>query len=432
MTTTGLYRGDVPSAAISAAPRRFIAVVGRSQTWKNLAYLALAFPLGLAYVVVLSVGLSVGAGLAIVFVGLPILCATLAAWRGMASLERTLARSLLGVRIPMPPQRESGLTAWTRVKLWLRDPVTWKSFVFVIAKLPMGIVALVVITVPGALALVLALAPVIAIWVPIVFFGWEIDGPLEALPLLPVGVLASVATLHLFNGLSWPYGLTARVMLGPSTVELHERVDDLRDSRARILAAADDERRRIERDLHDGAQQRLVSLTLTLGLAEGRFESDPDTARKLVHEAREEAQRAVQELRELARGIHPALLSERGLGPALDALAARAPVPVEVSGVPDERLPAAVEAALYYTTAEALTNIAKYARAHRATVTVETEPGFVTLSVSDDGAGGADPVVGSGLRGLRDRVEALDGRLDVVSPPAQGTTVIAVIPLEAP
>ena len=324
----------MPSAAISAAPRRFIAVVGRSQTWKNLAYLALAFPLGLAYVIVLSVGLSVGAGLAIVFVGLPILCATLAAWRGMASLERTLARSLLGVRIPMPPQRESGLTAWTRVKLWLRDPVTWKSFVFVIAKLPMGIVALVVITVPGALALVLALAPVIAIWVPIVFFGWEIDGPLEALPLLPVGVLASVATLHLFNGLSWLYGLTARVMLGPSTVELHERVDDLRDSRARILAAADDERRRIERDLHDGAQQRLVSLTLTLGLAEGRFESDPDTARKLVHEAREEAQRAVQELRELARGIHPALLSERGLGPALDALAARAPVPVEVSGVP--------------------------------------------------------------------------------------------------
>jgi signal transduction histidine kinase len=432
VTATRVYRGDVPPAAISAVPRRFFGVVTRPQTWKNLVYLALAFPLGVAYVVVLAVGLSTGAGLAIVFVGLGILFATLMAWRGMAALERGLARSLLGVRIPLPPAREEGLPAWVRVKQWLRDPVTWKSLVFVIAKLPLGIVALAALAGPGFVAVVLLLSPLITAFVPIVFFGWEIADPLEALPLAPVGALACVAALHLFNGLSWLYGLTARVMLGPSTVELRERVDDLRGSRARILAAADEERRRIERDLHDGAQQRLVSLSLTLGLAESRLASDPELSAKLVREAREEALRAVQELRELARGIHPALLSERGLGAALDALAARSPVPVEVTGVPAERLPPSVEAALYYTTAEALTNVAKYAGAQQVRVSIETLPGLVSLEVADDGSGGADPSGGSGLRGLRDRVEALDGRLEVVSAPDEGTTVIAVIPLESP
>src|SRR5262245_2080554 len=149
---------------------------------------------------------------------------------------------------------------------------------------------------------------------------------------------------------------------------LRERVDNLRDARQRILDAGDEERRRIERDLHDGAQQRMVSVAVTLGLAESKLESDPALAAELVSQAREEAQLAVKELRELARGIHPALLSERGLGVALAALAARAPVPVAVSGAPEQRIAPAIEAAAYYITAEALTNVAKYARAEHATV----------------------------------------------------------------
>ena len=148
--------------------------------------------------------------------------------------------------------------------------------------------------------------------------------------------------------------------------ELRTRVDDLRDARQRILAAADEERRRIERDLHDGAQQRLVSVALTLGMAESRLATDPEAAAKLIAQARREAQLAVQELRELARGIHPALLSDRGLGAALDALATRAPVPVTISGVPSDRLAPPVEATAYYVTAEALTNVAKYAQAREA------------------------------------------------------------------
>ena len=213
---------------------------------------------------------------------------------------------------------------------------------------------------------------------------------------------------------------------------LRTRVEDLRDARQRILAAADEERRRIERDLHDGAQQRLVAVTLTLRLAESRRATDPASAAKLVAQAREKAQLAVEELRELARGIHPALLSDLGLGAALEALATRAPVPVQVSGVPDDRLCQTVEAAAYYVTAEALTNVAKYAHATEAFVHLTLEEECLRLQVRDDGIGGADPTAGSGLRGLRDRVDALDGSLELDSPPGGGTTVTVEIPVDQP
>jgi signal transduction histidine kinase len=205
---------------------------------------------------------------------------------------------------------------------------------------------------------------------------------------------------------------------------LRERVAVLRDARQRIIAAADEERRRIERDLHDGAQQRMVALATMLSLAEARFKIDPERAAELVSRARAEAELAVKELRDLARGIHPAVLSDLGLAAALDALAARAPVPVQVSGVPSAPLPAAVEAAAYFVTAEALTNVAKYARASECSVCLTLEDSRLRVEVRDDGVGGADPSTGSGLLGLRDRVEALDGRLEVDSPPGAGTTVV--------
>ena len=208
---------------------------------------------------------------------------------------------------------------------------------------------------------------------------------------MPPGVLLLLCCLHLFNGLAWLYGVCARIMLGPSTVDLRERVEGLRDASARILTAADDERRRIERDLHDGAQQRLVALNVLLGVVETKIESDPATAAPLVARARQEAQAAVKELRELARGIHPALLADRGLTAALEALAGRAPFPVAVAGVPARRLPAAVEATAYFITAEALTNVAKYAGATRAWVELSEERGRLRVTVTDDGVGGADP-----------------------------------------
>jgi signal transduction histidine kinase len=211
---------------------------------------------------------------------------------------------------------------------------------------------------------------------------------------------------------------------------LRARVDHLRDARQRILDAADAERRRIERDLHDGAQQRMVAVAVTLGLAESKLESDPATAARLVAQAREEAQAAVKELRELARGIHPALLSERGLGVALEALAARAPVPVEISGVPSDPICAPVESAAYFVTAEALTNVAKYACANGAWVDLALADDHLRVEVRDDGVGGADPSTGTGLRGLRDRVDALDGRFEIDSPPGGGTTITVELPLD--
>jgi signal transduction histidine kinase len=210
---------------------------------------------------------------------------------------------------------------------------------------------------------------------------------------------------------------------------LRHRVDDLRTARQRIIAAADAERRRIERDLHDGAQQRMVAVAVTLGLAQTRFASDPEGAFQLIAQAREEAQAAVKELRELARGIHPAVLSDHGLGPALEALASRAPVPVDVRGVPEGPLAHEVEACAYFVTAEALTNVAKYAHARSASVELTLEDDRLRVQVRDDGVGGADPTSGTGLRGLRDRVDALDGDLDIESPPGGGTTLTAEVPV---
>jgi PAS domain S-box-containing protein len=199
-------------------------------------------------------------------------------------------------------------------------------------------------------------------------------------------------------------------------------------SRARIVEAGDAERRRLERNLHDGAQQRLVALALTVRLAERKLETEPGEACVLLGRAGTELEQALGELRELARGLHPAVLTERGLGPALDALATRAPVPVEVEGTVAERLAARVEAAAYYVVAEALTNVAKYAQASAARVEVDRDDSRLVVTVADDGVGGADASRGSGLRGLADRVEALGGRLEVSSPQGGGTTLRATLP----
>ncbi|MDO8212757.1 histidine kinase [Conexibacter sp. CPCC 206217] len=210
--------------------------------------------------------------------------------------------------------------------------------------------------------------------------------------------------------------------------ELRVQIAEVRASRTRLLDVVTRERRRIERDLHDGAQQRLVALALTLGIAEHQVERDPEQAMALIREARDEARLALEELRELARGIHPAILTDRGLGPALEALASRAPLPVELGEMPRERLPATVEGAAYFVVAEALANVAKYARASHAAVQVERVNGHAVVEVRDDGVGGADPGGGSGLRGLEDRLSAIDGRLAVFSPSGQGTTIRAEIP----
>jgi PAS domain S-box-containing protein len=217
------------------------------------------------------------------------------------------------------------------------------------------------------------------------------------------------------------------LVCGMDITERKRHEDELRRSRARIVEASDVERRRLERNLHDGAQQRLVSLSLVLRLAQAKIEADPAGADELLGQASEELGQALEELRELARGIHPAVLSDRGLGPALEALAARSPLPVglELDG---DRLPEPIEAAAYYVVAEALTNVVKYAEASSVAVSIERVNGRAIVEIADDGVGGADPGGGSGLRGLVDRVEALDGLFVVESAPGRGTRIRAEFP----
>jgi signal transduction histidine kinase len=275
---------------------------------------------------------------------------------------------------------------------------------------------------------------------------WRAAAPLERLQLTPVYtcalftfLLVTVAQAGVGDAAWWAAFISTGLMpfaflggllrshVSKLDAELRDRLEELRASRARLVQAGDAERRRLERDLHDGAQSRLVGLALLLRTARTRATADPELA-TLLDRAQEELQTSLGELRELARGIHPAVLTERGLAPALDGLVSRAPVPVTVETDTVERLPGPVESAAYFVVSEALANVAKYARASHATVRVRRENGRVTVDVTDDGVGGADAARGSGLRGLADRVAALDGTLSLDSPPGRGTRLHAEIP----
>jgi signal transduction histidine kinase len=271
---------------------------------------------------------------------------------------------------------------------------------------------------------------------------WRPTAPLERLQLTPVYVsgllaflLVTVATAGAGEVARWvAFAATALLPLAFLVGLLRSHVArldaELRASRARIVTASDAERRRLERDLHDGAQARLVGLAMLLGHTRGKVEADPDQVPALLDEAMTELKTSLAELRELARGIHPALLSERGLAPALNALAAKLPVPVTIDAHGDDHLPAPVAIAAYYAVSEALANVAKYAQATEANVTIRRERGRLTVDVADDGVGGADPSHGSGLVGLSDRVAALDGTLALDSPPGGGTRLHIELPCE--
>jgi signal transduction histidine kinase len=240
-------------------------------------------------------------------------------------------------------------------------------------------------------------------------------------------LVAGLATL-LTYGLTALEGALARALLGPTARDLERQVDQLRDSRSRVVDSVDAERRRIERDLHDGAQQRLVAVAMNLGRARSHYDDDPDTARDLLDEAHRDAKQALAELRDLARGIHPAVLTDRGLDAALSGLAGRCPVPVTVSVAAGPRCTPTIEAIAYFVVSEALANIAKHAQASRAAVSVYRHENRLRVEVSDNGIGGADAARGSGIAGLRDRVAGVDGTLEVISPAGGPTTLKAELP----
>ena len=256
------------------------------------------------------------------------------------------------------------------------------------------------------------------------YMWFTIDTWEEAVGAAAIGVALLPVALFAQRALAVSQAQIARWLLGPS---LAARVERLTETRAGAVDAATAELQRIERDLHDGAQARLVALAMDLGMAEERFDRDPESARELVGEARQEAKRALAELRDLARGMRPSLLTERGLGPAIVALAARSPVPATASVDIQRKPPAQVETAAWFVVSEALANAAKHSGAGHAAVWLTQHDGDLQVEVVDDGRGGADPA-GAGLKGLAQRVAALDGTLYVHSPTGGPTVVRALLP----
>ena len=412
---------------------RLLHPIVESRTYLRIVYLLLALPLGVVEFSALVTAISFGFGTAVTLIGIPVLIATVWAWRWIAEFERSLIGRLVGVEIPSPyrPDPEGGRW-WRRIAARLADPATWKDLAFLLLQLPLGILSFTVTVTVLGVGLGFLFAPA---------FYWsldpgdfvaavEVDTLVKAIAVMPVGAVILLVGIPALSALGRLYGWLAAQLLGSNADPvLTAQVTELQDARSRIIAAADAERRRIERDLHDGAQQRLVALALNLRMAEQRAESGDPSAAELVRQAADEANLALKELRDLARGIHPAILTNRGLPAALEDLAARATVPVEVTAAPDERLPDAAEAAAYFVVSECLANIGKHADATSATVSVKADDARLVVVVADDGVGGASLGNGSGIQGLEDRVGALSGTLDLVSPAGEGTRVVATIPL---
>lgn len=350
-------------------------------------------------------------------------------------LERIRYAAMTGMALASPHRpTEGGL--WRRSWRWLRSAATWKELGYHLIHLPKAIVFSAIALGMWSVGLALVVLPLYIGHVPAEeanVFWWEISPGTEALVAALVGLVLVFTAPWVTRGLgrlSW--GMAEGLLGGSETEALRQRVASVEASRADVVDAAEAERRRIERDLHDGAQQRLVALAMSLGLAKEKMDSDPEAAKALVDEAHREAKNALVELRDLARGLHPPVLTDRGLHAAVAGLASRAPVPVDVDLRVGRRSPPSIEGIAYFVISESLTNVARHSGARRARVLVVDEGSRLTVEVSDDGIGGASLDRGTGLRGLADRVRAVDGAFVVTSPPGGPTTIRAELPLPSP
>ncbi|AZK95870.1 sensor histidine kinase [Streptomyces sp. SID5473] len=363
-----------------------------ARTWKEVVHLLANLPLSLLHFVYVIVTILVGTALSLTVIGLPVLATGLAGARLIGRSERARARRLLGVRVDEPsPLRGAHPDDGFFGRLWaaLKDPVGWRAVLYCLIRLPWGVVTFVI-----------TLLGVVLLW-----------------PALG----------HLARGMGNADRVMVRGLLSPSD-ELERRIAELESDRGIVVDTAAADLRRIERDLHDGAQARLVALAMGLGLAKEKLLEDPDAAAVMVDEAHGEVKLALQELRDLARGIHPAVLTDRGLDAALSSVASRCTVPVSVSVELAERPAAAIEGIAYFTVSELLQNVSKHSGARQAGVDVWRVEGRMMLQVTDDGKGGARLDGGTGMAGLAERLGAVDGLFVLESPVGGPTTVTVEIP----
>jgi signal transduction histidine kinase len=390
--------------------------------------------LGIAAFVVIVTGLSLGYSLLVLaLVGLPLLGLTLRLASWFAVAERARAGLMLGVRVPAWPAGSRTGYRWGILPHWrtLGERATWGEIGYALLRLPASAVAVTLSVAMWSAAVVLLTLPLYNAQLPaggakigdVVFTGTPAMAASAG-----IGLVFLLIAPQVTRGFGRMDAGLAQWLLGPPS-DLAARLDEVEKSRDRVVDAAEAERVRIERDLHDGAQQRLVALAMDLGRAKAKFADDPEAAAGLVDQAHAQAKEALTELRNLVRGVHPPVLTERGLDAALSGLAALCPVPVGVHVDVPVRPRAAVEAVAYFVVAEALTNVAKHSRASHAKVVVEGHgfPGTLTVMISDDGIGGAK-ADSPGLSGLADRVSGVDGRLSVESPSGGPTIIAAELP----
>ena len=403
---------------------------------RGLARAALDVPLGFAvgFVVSWIAGLSMLAALTFV-VAIPLVWFTFTVAAFLGKLERARAAALLDLRVatPHPPLRLQPGSWGSRLRQCVTTASRWRELGYLALGLPfLGALGFVLLGL-WSLCILLVAVPVyvghtaadaVSFGPVLVHGGGQAWGAL-ALGIVGLAVVAPQATV----GLVTIDRAVVQWLLGPrDREELARRVGELEISRGAALDQVEAERRRIERDLHDGAQQRLVALAMDLGRARERFDTDPARARELVEEAHEEAKAALAELRDLARGIHPAVLTDRGLDAALTSVVARCTVPTSLSADVPFRPPAPVESAAYFIVAEALTNVAKHSHASHASVVLAVQSGRLLVEVRDDGVGGASASPGSGLAGMSERVVALGGWMRILSPVGGPTSIVAELP----
>ncbi|MFD3698961.1 sensor histidine kinase [Streptomyces sp. NPDC058646] len=430
----GLGSGTGIGAALRAP------VAGR--TWRELGYLLLGLPLSTLYFSLAVAGVSVGAGLLVTFLGIPVLAGVLAMCRGFGQLERARARVLLGVRFAGPaPVRARKGGALAAMGAMLKSGSAWRHLLYSVVHFPWAVFGFCVALTFWTTGWSLLLYPV-WFWVFPAFtdqpglqlfqngdYSYYLDSPAAILLTFLVGAVLTLATPWVLRALTCVDRLMVGGLLGPS--RLDDRVSELESGRGVVVDTAAADLRRIERDLHDGAQARLAALAMDLGLAKEKLTEDPRAAARVVDEAHGEVKIALQELRDLARGIHPAVLTDRGLDAALSSVAARCAVPVRVSVDLPARPAAAIEGIAYFTVSELLQNVSKHALARSASVDVWKAGERLLIQVADDGRGGADAGAGTGLAGLTGRLDAVDGLLVVDSPAGGGTTVTAELPWRA-
>jgi signal transduction histidine kinase len=417
---------------------RFFTEPFRTRTWKETAYSLISLPAGVLWFSVLLTLLVVSVS-TFFLLGIPLLVGTLMLAGVGARVERFHSRFFLAQPIPERPRQEYDWSTWRDWVKPLADLGSWREVTYLMLLFPFGLALFLVAVIGWSIALSFVTAPIWYFAIPeehrgeALWDGNKVDAPLEWIAVVGAGLLLLFLTPWILRGFLAVHKAVMRGLLGPTRHELEKASERLAEQRDLAVSSASGDRRQIERDLHDGAQARLVSLAVDLGRARRRLEAGGSTeeAAELVRVAHEDAKQALVEIRDLARGIHPAVLTDRGLDAALSALAARSPVPVSLTTEITVRPPEAVEAAAYFVVSEALANVAQHSAAAQAAVSVVREGAILVVEVRDDGKGGASASNGSGLTGLEERVGALGGTLVVESPPGGPTSVTAVIPCES-